>query len=345
MRKPERQFADTPTIGQQHRIFMQPTAAIRNADGSTDLRATIWYPAEKGSATVSIDVGPSASPYMVVGRAAPDAPFARTGRHPVILYSHGFKGSAETISWLGIALAGAGYVVIAVDHPGDHLGDDQTLGGALLWWLRSGDLAVALEGAMNDSLFGPRIDSARVGVAGYSMGGLTALMAVGAVFDGAIYDDHCAAHPGSAICPPVAALPIFDPQKPHYPEYIRTAIADMVQDRRVPAARAAFVIAPTVIGLRPESMRSINIPVCLIVGSDDTVTTPDVGAALAASFISGAELVIVPGGNHDSFINRCTQAGIDASFCTCAVTVEQALAHEMALTSAIATFDRAFQPR
>ncbi len=327
-------------IGQQRRIFRQPTAAIRNVDGSTDLRATIWYPAEVGAATSVIDVGPSDTPYMLVGRAAIDAPFARAQRHPVILYSHGFNGSAETTSWLGVALAGAGYVVIAVDHPGNTMGAEQTLGGALLWWLRAGDLAVALDGAAHDPILGAFIDLERVGVSGYSMGGLTALMAAGAVFDGALYDSFCATHPELAFSPPAEALPLFDALKPYYPDAIRAEIADMSQERRLVCAKAAFAIAPAVLGLRPESLQSITVPVVLIVGSDDAITVPEVGAALAASAIPNAELIEVPGANHESFINRCTQAGIDAGFATCAITVQQELSHRMALEAALALFDR-----
>jgi len=49
---------------------------------------------------------------------AADAPFADAARHPLILVSHGFGGVARQMTRLGAPLARAGYVVVAVDHPG-----------------------------------------------------------------------------------------------------------------------------------------------------------------------------------------------------------------------------------
>jgi predicted dienelactone hydrolase len=66
-----------------------------------DLRITIWYPAKTGTTGRSIDFPPDAS-LFAVGTVGPDAPFADEGRHPVILVSHGFGGSAA--GWDGLAL-------------------------------------------------------------------------------------------------------------------------------------------------------------------------------------------------------------------------------------------------
>ena len=331
-------------IGQQRRLFVQPTAQVRNADGSADLRVTIWYPAATDVATVSIDVGPADRPYMYLGQAAIDAPFASDERYPVILYSHGNNGSVQTTAWFGTALARSGYVVIAPDHPGNNLDDEQTTGGALLWWLRADDLKVALEAVADDPVLGSHIDPKRVGVSGFSMGGITTMMALGGVFDGRLYDEYCLAHPGSTICPPAEVLPIFDAGNAHYPEEIRRELVHMVADRRIPAAKAAFVIAPAAIGFTPESMAKIDVPVTFIVGSDEALAVPEVGAQLAAAMIPGSKLVVVPGANHDSFINRCSDAGIEAAYCGCAAATEQDLTHRSAIESAMAVFDPVLKP-
>ena len=331
-------------IGQQQRVFAQPTAQVRNADGSADLRLTIWYPAAADVATVSIDVGPADAPYMLLGQAAIDAPFAGDERYPVILYSHGNNGSVQTTAWFGTELARHGYVVIAPDHPGNNLEDEQTTGGALLWWLRAGDLQVALEAVANDPILGSHIDPELVGVSGFSMGGITTMMALGGVFDGKRYDDFCLANPGSRICPPAEVLPIFDAGAAHYPEDIRQELVRMVADRRIPAAKAGFVIAPAAIGFTPESMARIDVPVTLIVGSDEALAVPEVGAQLAASMIPGSTLVVVPGANHDSFINRCSEAGIAAGYLECATATEQDLTHRTAIESALAVFDPVLKP-
>ena len=325
-------------------MIVQPTARLRNADGSADLRATIWYPAAADAPTVSIDVGPADGSYMTLGQAALDAPFATGERHPVILFSHGNNGSARTTAWFGTALARAGYLVIAVDHPGNNMDDAQTPGGALLWWLRAGDLHVALDAIANDPLLGRHIDPALVGVAGFSMGGLTTMMALGGIFDGRLYDDYCLAHPGAPICPPREVLPLFDAGNVAYPEPFRQEIARMTTDRRIPAAKAGFVIAPLAIGFTPDSLAAIDVPVTFIVGSDDATVGPEVGAALASSMVPGSTLVVVPGANHDSFINRCSPAGIEAGFCECATATVQERAHGAAIENALAVFDPVLRP-
>ena len=44
------------------------------------------------------------------------------------------------MAWFGTALAREGYIVIAVDHPGNNNGmDPMTIGGAALFWERPGD--------------------------------------------------------------------------------------------------------------------------------------------------------------------------------------------------------------
>lgn len=331
--------AAAQVVGERHLVIAEPSAAFRNAYASPTLKATIWYPAEPTAPTVSRNIGPVADPDVLVGQVAPDAPFASSRRLAVVLFSHGFNGSAQTTAWFGLALARAGYVVVSIDHPGNNLVDPQTPGGALLWWLRADDLKVALAAVTQDPALGGHIDPQRVGVAGWSMGGLTALLSAGGIFDGRLYDRFCASHTASA-CPPAAAGPLFDPAKPGYPPALQALIAHMSDDRSIPAVKAAFIMAPApVVAIKPSSLRNIKVPVTLIVGSEDTVATPDIGAALAASLLPKAKLVVVPGANHASFFDLCSQAGLKAKYLDCATGKQQELAHTMAVRNALALFD------
>ncbi len=331
--------AAAQVVGERHLVVTQPSAAVRNADASPTLKATIWYPAEPTAQTASRDVGPAGDPDLLIGQVAPDAPFASARRYPILLFSHGFNGSAQTTAWFGLALARAGYVVISVDHPGNNLVDPQTPGGALLWWLRADDLKVALAAVAKDPALGAHVDPQRVGIAGWSMGGLTALLAVGGIFDGRLFDQFCATHTAKA-CPPAAALPLFDPAKPGYPPVLQALIAHMGDDRSIPAAKAAFVMAPApVIAIAPQSLGTIKVPVTLIVGSEDVIATPDIGAALAASLIPHATLVVVPGATHTSFFALCSEAGLKAKYLDCATAEQQQLAHGTAIRNALALFN------
>ena len=101
----------------------------------------------------------------------------------MILLSHGFGGTARIMAWFGTALARHGYVVIAVDHPGNNGRDPMTVGGAVLSWERPGDFATALDKVKSDPSLGQHLDLDRLGAAGFSAGGFTALVEAGARVD------------------------------------------------------------------------------------------------------------------------------------------------------------------
>ncbi len=193
-------------VGETHRVAHTPSAALRDAQHRDTLRITVWYPAAGHVAEAPLQIGPPARPLFDAGRAAADAPFA-PGRHPVILLSHGFGGSARIMAWFGTALARAGDVVIAVDHPGTNARDPITMAGSLLIWDRAVDLRVALDTAKADARIGPHLDMRRLGVAGFSMGGITALLSVGARVDVDHYIQFCHAHAADPTCTAQAEAP------------------------------------------------------------------------------------------------------------------------------------------
>src|SRR5258708_4359162 len=120
---------------------------------------------------------------FIVGAVAPGAAFADAKPRPVILLSHGFGGTARMMGWFGVPLARAGYVVIAVDHPGNNGMDKMTVGGAIMSWDRAQDLRAALDAVKADPAIGPHLDLKRLGVSGFSAGGFTSLVGAGAHVD------------------------------------------------------------------------------------------------------------------------------------------------------------------
>lgn len=157
--------AATGVAGEMHRTTVQPSGAVRDAEGRTELRITVWYPAAEGAVAQPLGIGPPEEPLFQVGSVAPDAPFAAdpAGTRPVILLSHGFGGTARVMGWFGTAMAEEGYVVISVDHPGNNGVDEMTVPGAILWWERAEDLKLALEAVRRDEVLGPHLDLERVG--------------------------------------------------------------------------------------------------------------------------------------------------------------------------------------
>ena len=156
------------------------TARLRDAQHRDLLRITVWYSAAADAVEGPVVEGPPTQPLFDIGAVAPNAHFATDNiRQPVLLLSHGFGGTARIIGWFGLAMARAGYIVIAVDHPGSNAIDEMTVPGAILWWDRAEDLQSALEAAVRDATIGPHMDTSRIGVAGFSAGGFTALVAAG----------------------------------------------------------------------------------------------------------------------------------------------------------------------
>jgi predicted dienelactone hydrolase len=169
-------------VGEMHRVTSEKTASLRDAQHRDQLRITVWYPAAADAVEHPLVLGPPDRPVRDVGVVAADARLAADiERRPVILLSHGFGGSARIMGWFGIAMAReGGYIVIAVDHPGNNGIDEMTVPGALLYWDRADDLRAALDAIERDPVIGPHVDLTRLGVAGFSAGGFTALVAGGA---------------------------------------------------------------------------------------------------------------------------------------------------------------------
>ena len=89
-------------------------AQFTDADGDA-VKVGIWYPTD--AAASDEDVG------LFTQHVAPDAPVSGAG-HALVVISHGTGGALEGHYDTAMALAGAGYVVAALAHPGDNFRDD-----------------------------------------------------------------------------------------------------------------------------------------------------------------------------------------------------------------------------
>jgi predicted dienelactone hydrolase len=104
----------------------------------------IWHPVGPDVPEVAHDIGPPGDPIFRGHPIAMDAPLSPArAKYPLILLSHGTGGSADSLDWLGAALAAAGYVVIGVNHPGNNALEPLTREGFMLWWERALDLSEA----------------------------------------------------------------------------------------------------------------------------------------------------------------------------------------------------------
>ncbi|HUO12566.1 MAG TPA: alpha/beta hydrolase [Caulobacteraceae bacterium] len=327
-------------VGERHLTANNPTAALRDAEHRDTVRFTVWYPATPDAREVSLDIGPPGKPLFKVGSAAPYAPFVDAARRPVILFSHGFGGTARMMAWFTLPLARAGYVVIAVDHPGNNGMDKMTVGGAIMFWDRPGDLGAALAAAKSDPVVGAHLDLGRLGVAGFSAGGFTAIAATGARVEMPRLRAFCDANPTDGSCLPQKEFPLSTEQMlaaAKSPE-LAPEVARSGDDHAIPGVRAAFAMAPAIVqAFDPASLKADETPVAVILGDADTVAPPDTNGRVAARDLPHAELKVLPGVGHYDFLATCTPAGV-AVVAVCADKAPQDATHQAAIDMALDFF-------
>src|ERR1700730_3981302 len=334
--------ANAAPVGETHRVATERTAGLRDAQHRPELRITIWYPAASDAVESPVVIGPANRVLFEVGAAA-DAPFVGDdARHPVILLSHGFGGSARMMGWFGIAMAGRGYIVVAVDHPRNNARDEMTLPGAVLWWDRAEDLRSALDAVGRDPAIGPRADLNRVGVAGFSDGGFAALAATGARVIPSRWYQFCRDHPDNGDCQPnLEFTATFEERAKSLamPELAAEA-AHAGEDHAIPGIRATFTMAPaTIQALDPASLSGIHTPVYIMLGDADTIAPPRTCGLAAGAAIPNARVDLLAGVSHYDFLSMCTDAGRAISP-ACESAHAQAETHRRAIAAAEAFFGR-----
>ncbi len=332
--------------GERHLETTNPTAALRDAEHRTSVHVTVWYPAAEGVAERSLDIGTPGHTLFYVGDAALNAPFADERRRPVILFSHGYGGSARMMAWFTTVMAQQGYVVIAVDHPGNSSIEKMTVPGAALFWDRPSDLEVALERVKSDPEISGHLDLKRLGVAGFANGGFTALEAAGARTDLAHFRDFCAKHPDEPVCKPQPEFPVTLEQERtalESPELAPEA-AHSGDDHSIRGVRAVFVMAPAFIqAFDSASFTAMSTPVAVILGEADLLAPAHTNGGLVARSIPRAQLKALPGVGHYDFLATCSEEA-RASLSICQSEVPQSQSHREALEMALIFFGKAMGP-
>lgn len=139
------------TVAEKDFVFVdesRPTDANRGVPGKPQrtLPTTLWYPE-------NLD-----------------------GPHPLIVHSHGILSNRREMPYLMEALASRGYLVLAMDYP---LSSGNTEGGATAADVgnQPGDISFLIDSLLalspQEQPFAGSIDTGRIGLSGYSLGGLT----------------------------------------------------------------------------------------------------------------------------------------------------------------------------
>jgi predicted dienelactone hydrolase len=313
----EKKPAVVTHVGVTQKVFHPKAPRNWRGDAQRDLRCVVWYPAVDTAVETKQVVGPPGAPLFEAGMAATDAELSPSMKGwPLILLSHGTGGSATQLAWLGTALARAGFIAVAVDHPGNNANSPLTAEGFALWWERATDLSQVLDGILADDEFGKRIDQARIGAAGFSIGGYTVLELAGAQTDISELYNACRDNADMAGCmvPEMRALPgdlktpadiLHAVRKTSGESLARSG--DLFSDDRI---GAVFAMAPALgFTQTEESLRAIRLPVEMVVGDNDRIAPAKENAAYVRSEIKGAKLTNLPHVGHYTFLDTCTADG------------------------------------
>ncbi len=215
--------------------------------GPATMKAALFYPAAILTGTTAI--GPLD---ISAQRDAQPQP----GSHPLVLISHGNGGSMFSHHDTASALARQGFVVAALEHPGDNFRDSSAQGTDRVYAGRSVQLSALLDQLETLPQVAELIDLDRVGVFGFSAGAYTALVMAGAMPEFERLAGFCSRHPASVLCPGGGRITRSTP--PIQP----------LLDSRI---SAAFVIAPIGSALfSPEALRQIPVPVYLYQSAADS---------------------------------------------------------------------------
>jgi predicted dienelactone hydrolase len=330
-------------VGETERVFHPDQAREWRGAQTEALRVRVWYPVDHDVQEQPHGIGAPGHPFFIGHPVAANAPLSpsRT-RYPLLLISHGTGGSADSLDWLGSALAAQGYVVAAVNHPGNNALEPLTAEGFQLWWERATDVSETLDGMLRDTAFGPHIDLQRIGAIGFSLGGYTVLELAGARTHRDAFEHFCQSADADAICIPPEANDLRQANdfKLSTSPQITASVARSGDSYREPRIKAVLAIAPALgEAFDAGSFADVHIPIALLAGSADTVVPVKTNVQRFAGFLPGSPVTLLPGAGHYTFLDVCTpEAGDKTSLCQDGHGVDRAAVHTRAVAQVTAFF-------
>jgi len=254
----------------------------------------IWYPSQTTAKPVSM--GPTT---MSVAINAP----VNGKALPMIVISHG-TGASNLIHFdTAVALADAGFVVVAMNHTGDNYADQSRSADIMD---RPRQVSRVIDHMLSTWEGRAAIDPQRIGMFGFSAGGFTTLAIIGGVPDFTKIGPMCQQYPGDFACQLLA--------KRERPAVAPATIA--VADARV---KAAVVAAPALgFTFSPDGLKNVKVPVQLWRAEYDVlVPHPRYAEAVRLALSEAPDYHVVPNAGHYDFQAPCSDALASIAFAIC----------------------------
>jgi predicted dienelactone hydrolase len=222
-------------------------------------------------------------------------------RLPVVLISHGTSGSLASHYDTAVELARAGFVVAAVTHTGDNSQDQSYVGNRQDLIDRPRQIKYVLDYLLGGWPEHNRLDPARIGIFGFSLGGFTALVAIGGT-------------------PDLHRIPQFCSEKPQAPEcrFIRERHGDQLDEALTPESiwihdariKAAVVASPAVsFTFTGGGLSHVKVPVQLWRAEEDRESPNQWNSDIVRDALTGPQDVHnVRGAGHFAFLAPCNEA-------------------------------------
>ena len=289
--------------------------------------AIVFYPTPGDSGPTQV------GPYSIAAtRGAAPAP----GSFAFIVHSHGTGGDHLGHHDTLTALARAGFVAAAVQHPRDNYLDSSGFGTDLQLIGRPHHIVALIDGVLADAALGPLVDRWRIGMAGFSAGGYTTL-----VIAGAMPDFSLAAEYRRAVA--------YDP--------LRSRIDAAGTERRKPdlkfvadaRVRAIFVMAPALGYVFDRAgLSKVEVPVRLYrPTADEVLIHPWNAERIAQMLPRPPEYRLIEGAGHFVFLAPCPAvlAARVPQICTDPPGVDRAAVHARVNAEMIEFFRRTLTPK
>lgn len=266
-------------------------------------------------------------------------------KHPLIMISHGTGGGRMTLEWLADTLVKQGFMVAAVDHWGNTY-DHKIAIDFVTPWQRAQDISYVLTQLLADGQLEAVIDQARIGAAGFSIGGYTVIALAGAKLDINALNRFATTPEG------IRELSI-----PEFPDLAKSIDKKAVQasfdaspplkDKRI---KAFFAVCPAIgQGFTKRSQfKDVKDPVYIIGAESDRIAPVKTNASHYHQLIPKSKLYVVPGkAGHYVFLNEPIEALKQSGqgFFTDDFSVDRHAVHQLIGGMAVKFFEEALAPR
>ena len=169
--------ASAQPVPASYPVGLRQVEYVDTTYGARTLTMNVFYPARLSQ--------PAPAPF-VMGlftnfRVYRDLPIADAPqKFPLVMLSHGRGSTGLVYAWLAEYLAARGYVVAALDHYRANVNERSIVYLANKLWQRPVDVSLDITYLLTHEPWRAIVDPERIGIAGHSQGGFTALWIGGA---------------------------------------------------------------------------------------------------------------------------------------------------------------------